>query len=325
MEFIFGENVSAEGLSAYEREVLFFQKRKKGKVRLVEAPVLPGPVADTHAHLDMISNAPLALARCAHYGVKFICTIMDVHENSHTTFEMLPTWMNQAAKIYEGHGLGEFARAAPTVRVAIGCHPHNGQHYTDELHEHLSQTLKNPLVCAIGEVGLDFHYDHSPREDQRRAFRKQIQLSHETGLPLILHLREAHDEGFAIMNEEGWPEAGVLLHCYNLDEEVLRPWVEAGCYVAYGGPLTFKSMPEVGQSALTVPLDRLLTETDAPFMTPEPLRGIECGPEFTIFTAAHLLELFDCKTEQQQAALLDTLYQNACSLLNREATPWQLG
>ncbi|WP_251197892.1 TatD family hydrolase [Anaerotardibacter muris] len=321
--YSFGESVPFDSLGEFERDMLFYQKRKKGKIRFANPPQLCGPVADTHAHLDMLSDPALALARSAYYGVSFICTIMDVQEDHRTTFEKLPLWFDRASEIYQHFDLGDFKEVAPTVRVGIGCHPHNAKHYDDALEERLLEVLKNPLVAAIGEVGLDYHYDHSPRPQQREAFRRQIRLSHETGLPLILHLREAHDEGFAILTEEGFPEAGVLLHCFNLDADVLRPWLDAGCYVAYGGPLTFKNTPEVREGALTVPTDRLLTETDSPFMTPEPLRGIECGPEYTIFTAAKLLEIFDRTTPEEQRILLEQVFSNALSLLDREATPWQ--
>lgn len=325
LQFSFGESVPVETLDDFARDMCFYQKRKKEKCRFVEPPHLCGPIADTHAHLDMLSNPARALARSAYYGVRFICTIMDVQEDHRTTFEKLSSWFKEAHVLYDRYELGDFEQEAPKVRIGIGCHPHNAKHYDSALERRLLEVLHDPRVAAIGEVGLDYHYDHSPRPQQREAFRHQIRLAHETGLPLILHLREAHDDGLAIMNEEGFPEAGVLLHCFNLDEAVLAPWVEKGCYVAYGGPLTFKNTPEVRQSALTVPLDRLLTETDSPFMTPEPLRGIECGPEYTIFTAAKLLELFDCTTEPAQRTMLERLFDNACTLLDREATPWQRG
>lgn len=325
LQFSFGESVPIASLSDHERDTRFYQKRKKEKCRFVEPPHLCGPVADTHAHLDMLSEPARALARSAFYGVRFICTIMDVQEDHRTTFEKLPAWLEGARELYSRYDLGDFHLDAPKIRIGIGCHPHNAKHYDDALEQRLIEALHDPRVAAIGEVGLDYHYDHSPRPQQREAFRRQIRLAHETGLPLILHLREAHDDGLAIMNEEGFPEAGVLLHCFNLDEEVLAPWVEKGCYVAYGGPLTFKNTPEVRQSALTVPLDRLLTETDSPFMTPEPLRGIECGPEYTIFTAAKLLEILDCTTEEAQYEMLERLFNNARTLLDREATPWQRG
>lgn len=323
--FSFGESVPFESLDDFERDMLFYQKRKKGKIRFVNVPRLAGSVADTHAHLDMLSNPARALARSAYYGVTFICTILDVKEDDRTTFEKLDSWFDEARALYDRYELGNFDAVKPQVRIAIGCHPHNAKYYDDELEARLLEDLKKPLVTAIGEVGLDYHYDHSPRPDQREAFRRQIRLAHKTGLPLILHLREAHDEGFAILEEEGFPEAGVLLHCFNLDAEVLHPWLEKGCYIAYGGPLTFKNTPEVREGALLVPRDRLLTETDSPFMTPEPLRGIECGPEYTILTAAKLLEVFGCRTLEQQTVFLEQLYSNALSLLDREATPWQRG
>lgn len=325
LQFSFGESVPIASLSDHERDTRFYQKRKKEKCRFVEPPHLCGPVADTHAHLDMLSDPALALARSALYGVRFICTIMDVQEDHRTTFEKLPAWLEGARELYSRYDLGDFDQDAPKVRIGIGCHPHNAKHYDDALEQRLIAALHDQRVAAIGEVGLDYHYDHSPRPQQREAFRRQIRLAHQTGLPLILHLREAHDDGLAIMNEEGFPDAGVLLHCFNLDEEVLAPWVEKGCYVAYGGPLTFKNTPEVRQSALMVPLDRLLTETDSPFMTPEPLRGIECGPEYTIFTTAKLLEILDCATEETQRMMLERLFDNARALLDREATPWQRG
>lgn len=325
LQFSFGESVPIEALSDFERAMCFYQERKKQKCRFVEPPYLCGPVADTHAHLDMLSDPARALARSAYYGVRFICTIIDVQEDHRTTLEKLPSWFEGARMLYERYGLGDFDQEAPRVRVAIGCHPHNAKYYDKALEQRLVETLHDPRVAAIGEVGLDYHYDHSPRPQQREAFRRQIRLAHETDLPLILHLREAHDDGLAIIDDEGLPRAGVLLHCFNLDENVLAPWVERGCYVAYGGPLTFKNTPEVRQSSLSVPLDRLLTETDSPFMTPEPLRGIECGPEYAIFTAAKLLEIFDCTTERAQHTMLEQLFDNACMLLDKDATPWQCG
>ena len=325
LSYSFGESMPLADLAPFARDMLFYQKRKKEKCRLVSPPKFDVPIADTHAHLDMLGNPALALARSAFYGIKFICTIVDVQEDDCTTFEQLDSWFKEAKRIYDSYELPGFEFAKPKVRVGIGCHPHNAKFYDDALEEKLLQDLRDPRVAAIGEVGLDYHYDHSSRPEQREAFRRQIRLAHKTGLPLLLHMREAHDDGFAILQEEGFPEAGVLLHCFNLDPAILKPWVETGCYVAFGGPVTFKKSPEVGESALQVSLDRLLTETDSPFMTPEPLRGIECGPEFTIFTAAKLCELYGCTTLDEQRGFLEQLFNNACSLLDRELTPWQIG
>ncbi len=211
----------------------------------------------------------------------------------------------------------------PRVRIATGCHPHNAKHYDDALEATLRERAADPRTCAIGEVGLDFHYDFSPRDDQRMAFRRQVRVAKECGLPVILHVREAHDEAFSIMQDEGFPETGTLLHCFNLDWETLAPWVEAGCYVAFGGPLTFKKSDEVREAAARVPLERLVTETDAPYMTPEPMRGMVCGPDHVIFTAACMAETWGCEPGPAREAFLRQLSDNARCLLDREPTAWQ--
>lgn len=205
----------------------------------------------------------------------------------------------------------------------MGCHPHNAKHYDDALELKLRELLADPRVSAVGEIGLDYHYDFSPREDQRTAFRRQILVAKEAGLPVVLHVREAHDEAFAILQEEGFPEAGTLLHCFNLDWAELERWVDAGCYVAFGGPLTFKKADEVRDAAARVPQDRLLTETDAPYMTPEPLRGAVCGPEHVVFTAEKLCEVRGFTRGEEREAFLNALMANACGLLDREPTSWQ--
>lgn len=211
----------------------------------------------------------------------------------------------------------------PRIRIATGCHPHNAKHYDDALEAALRERLADPRVCAVGEIGLDYHYDFSPRDDQRQAFRRQVRLAKECGLPVVLHVREAHDEAFSLMQEEGFPEAGTLLHCFNLDWATLEPWVEAGCHVAFGGPLTFKKADEVREAASKVPLDRLLTETDAPYMTPEPMRGMVCGPDHVLFTAERLAEVRGCAPGPKRAAFLRQLLANARELLDRDPTPWQ--
>ena len=211
----------------------------------------------------------------------------------------------------------------PRVRIAVGCHPHNAKFYDDGLEADLRRMLKDPRVAALGEIGLDYHYDFSPRDDQREAFRRQLRLAKEAGLPVVLHLREAHDEALAIMREEGFPEAGTLLHCFNLDWATLEPWVEEGCYVAFGGALTFKNADDTREAAARVPADRLLTETDAPYMTPEPMRGMTCPPDHVLFTAERLAEACGRAPGAQREEFLARLMDNARELLDRPATAWQ--
>lgn len=211
----------------------------------------------------------------------------------------------------------------PRIRIAVGCHPHNAKHYDAALEAELRKRLTDARVTAIGEVGLDYHYDFSPKADQIDAFRRQIALAHETDLPIILHLREAHEEAFRIMSEEGFPGGGVLLHCFNLDWDTLEPWLEKDCYAAFGGSLTFKKSEDTREAARRMPLDRILTETDAPYMTPEPMRGMECTPDHVIFTAQRLAEARGCEPGIETFDMLTAVYSNALRLLNREPTAWQ--
>ncbi len=312
------------------KDLTFYQKRKKNHWREVEAPRLFGSVADTHAHLQMLSDPAWSLVRSTYYDVSFICNITDPSDDKINPYEHLSFWQERAQdQLDEIRNRGvvcsvtKNALEVPSVRIASGIHPHNAKDYTKELEKRLLLQLSDSRTAALGEVGLDYHYDFSTHDEQRRAFARQIELAHMTGLPLILHMREAHDEGFALLEEYGWPAAGVLLHCFNLDPEVLAPWLDRDCFVAFGGPVTFKNAPEVAQSALEVPLTRLLTETDSPYMAPEPLRGVACSPEFTIFTAKRLCDLFDKQTSDEQTSFLNRLYTNAVTLLNRPPSAWQ--
>lgn len=338
-------------------DACFRQKRKKGKYRLVEPPLLESPVVDTHAHVVTLRNPALELARCALSGVDFVVCMEDVKEPWERTYEGMDAWRAEAARLLPGvrentlaaleeadaawavHYRDEFAhrtaemvespdacmQALPHLRIAIGCHPHNASYYNDALERTLVSCLKDPRVCGLGEVGLDYHYDFSPRDVQREVFRRQIRLAHETGLPLILHLREAHDDALQIMREEGFPAGGTLLHCFNLDRETLAPWLEEDCYVAIGGPVTFKTFDDLRAAVREVPADRLLTETDSPYMTPEPMRGSLCGPAHTIFTAARLAEERGFAPGDARTAFLKRLHDNARALLDREPTTWQCG
>lgn len=304
--------------------ISFLQRRKKGKFREVQPPAVLGLIADTHAHLQMLQNPAARLARCALCGVGFVCAMTDPIEEPQRTYEYLDIWKQDARQLLIDAGYSEYTTRIPHIRIAIGCHPHNAKYYDSALEETLLGYLHDPRTVALGEVGLDYHYDLSPRDDQRRIFRRQIQIAKEANIPLILHMREAHDEGFDILQEEGFPESGVLLHCFNLDETALKPWADAGCFIAYGGPLTFKKSDDVRQGAKHVPLEKLLTETDSPYMTPEPMRGMECGPEHTIFTVAKLLEVLDRTSKTEKKELVDLLYANAVGLLDRKPTEWQL-
>ena len=304
------------------RDEHFRKRRKNGEFQIVTAPHAFAPLADTHAHLDMLADPGLSLARAGVHDVRFVEAIADPVEDGWQTFDQLGDWLRSAALDVRQMGslcCGQAPYDVPRVRIAAGVHPHNASAYDDVLDALLVQRIsQDARISAIGEIGLDYHYDLSPRDQQRQVFRRQLAIARQAGLPVALHIRDAHDEALARLSDVGFPEAGTLLHCCTLGPAELAPWLEAGCYVAVGGALTFKSADAVRAAALTVPLDRLLTETDAPYMTPAPLRGNPCGPEHVAFTAERLAALRGLPTDSpERRAFYDQLYRNALALLDR--------
>lgn len=286
-------------------------------------------LADTHCHLSMLDDPALAVARAAHYGFGFLCCVLDPAEgqtaeggaselSAAQALSALDVWLDGAQQLLAGWGEPE--TPLPQVRFAVGVHPHNAKDFAcaqDELRE----LLADPRVSCLGEIGLDYHYDLSPRDVQREVFAAQLRLAHETGLPVSLHLREAHDEALEILRREGVPQAGCILHCFNLDTQTMQPFVELGCHIAFGGPLTFKKAYYTRDACLHVPLDKLLTETDAPYMAPEPLRGTVCLPDHAQFSLRMLL---DCFGYAGGRAAIDALQPRPSDIENG-ATPVELG
>jgi len=262
------------------------------KNHVIDPPTFPAGVrfADTHTHLDMLHHPELVLARCAVHQVDYVVTVIDPTEEPEYTTGNLDGWLQEAARLAADFLGAAKPVTAPVVNILVGCHPHNASKYDAKLERVLLETLEDRRARAIGEIGLDYHYDYSPHDVQKQVYRRQLELAHEHNLPVSLHLREAHDDGLRILKEVGPPPAGTLLHCFNLDYATLEPFLELGCYVAFGGPLTFKKSDEVRDAARQTPLDRIVTETDAPFMAPHPVRGVTCGPEHVIYTAACLGE-----------------------------------
>jgi TatD DNase family protein len=143
-------------------------------------------------------------------------------------------------------------------------------------------------VRALGELGLDFHYDHSPHDDQRSMFRRQLALAHETGLPVVVHLREAHAEGLAILRDVGVPSAGCVIHCFTEGAELAEEFLDLSdsIVISFAGPVTFSKAEQIREAARVVPIDRLLVETDCPFLAPAPYRGRPNEPAFAVLNAA---------------------------------------
>jgi TatD DNase family protein len=274
-------------------------------------PTLPNlgvPSVDAHAHLDMLDDPAAALVRASRAGIALIATVVDLSENPDVTLGGLDGWLRDAGAILEAEGA-----SAPEVRLIAGWHPHNASAGTGELLERLRGLAADPRVCALGELGLDFHYDHSPRDDQRAWFRAQLALAHEVGLPVEIHLREAHDEGAALLAEMGTPEAGCVIHCFTEGPVLAERFLELGCHISFAGPVTFKKSDALREAARIVPLDRLLVETDCPFLAPHPYRGQRNEPAYAVLNAAAVAEAKGATPAEIATAAL----ANARSLFGR--------
>ncbi len=163
------------------------------------------------------------------------------------------------------------AEREPDCHAVVGVHPHDAKLVDDSLLEKLRGWSRHPRVVGIGETGLDFHYDHSPRGRQIEEFRRSAALARDASLPLVIHSRAAADETLQVLREER-VEGGVM-HCFTYGPEVARRVVDLGLYVSFSGIVTFRNAVEVREAARLVPLDRLLVETDSPYLAPEPRRG----------------------------------------------------
>ncbi len=159
------------------------------------------------------------------------------------------------------------------VYAAVGIHPHYVGEIEDNIVETLKEYAKNSKVVAIGEIGLDYYYDNSPREIQKYWFSKQINLAKDVGLPVIVHDREAHEDIMDIIKNEDAQKVGGVLHCFSGSVEMARELLRLNFYISVGGTVTFKNAKKVIDVVKYVPLDRLLIETDCPYLTPEPYRG----------------------------------------------------
>lgn len=249
--------------------------------QLPRVPALGAPCVDAHAHLDMLEDPIGALVRAAESGVVLIATVVDLSETPGATLDGLEGWLAAAASRLAPEGL-----APPEVRLIVGWHPHNAADGDERMLRRLRALALDPRVGALGELGLDFHYDHSPRDVQRRWFRRHLELAHEVALPVEIHLREAHAEGLALLREMGAPEAGCIIHCFTEGPGIAEGFLELGCHISFAGPVTFARAEQVRESARMVPLDRLLVETDCPFLAPHPFRGRRNEPAFAVLNAA---------------------------------------
>lgn len=269
---------------------------------------------DSHAHLnnDMPQEDRAAMIKKVEEAIEagLLDYVMDVG------FDL------ESSKLAADH-----AAAFSWCYAAAGCHPHDTKDMDDMQLALIKGLARKDKVMAIGEIGLDFHYDHSPRDVQREWFRKQIRLANELKMPIVIHSREADQEVMDILKEEGafseerksWfakrpdaagyvsadgecPDARVLLHCFSGSAELGRQYVKLGATLSIAGPVTYKNNRKTVAVVSEIPLDFLLVETDSPYLTPEPFRGKKNAPPLVEYTAAKVAEIKGLSLEEVAAA-----------------------
>ena len=305
-----------------------------GKGKAVALPQAPCPVADTHGHLTHFYqlDPAMALARASLAGVGMLGVPIDPTDDGADAAGLLANldrWVEEAAGLVDellGYGVtpaGEDPRALlDHVDIFAGTHPYGGARFnaSAEAHAALEQLLDAPRAVGVGEIGLDYGpYNKCDPEEQKRAFAEQLRWAHERNMPVELHIRDAegdaeaiaHVDAARILEQEGVPTAGCDLHCYTSGPEVMKPFVEMGCNVAFGGAATFTRSDDIRAAAAACPERLILSETDSPYMAPMPLRGMQCEPAMVVFSAALVAQV---REESGVAPAADTyaaLWNNA--------------
>jgi TatD DNase family protein len=185
------------------------------------------------------------------------------------------------------------AEKHPEIWATIGVHPHEVKRIETDWFDELRALAKSKQVVAYGEIGLDYHYDHSPRNVQRARFREQVQLARELHLPIVIHTREAQDDTITILKEEKAQELGGVFHCFSGDAWLAKDALDLGFYLSFSGVVTFQNATMLRQIIKTVPLERILVETDSPYLTPVPHRGKRNEPAYVRHVAEKIAEIKD--------------------------------
>ncbi len=252
---------------------------------------------DSHAHLNderFEEDRDEVIRRAQEQGVSRILNIGFNRETIETTLSL--------AEQYD------------FIYAAVGWHPHDAATMTDEDLKWIRSLTEHPKVVALGEMGLDYYRNHSPREVQDAVFRRQIRLAREVGMPIVIHNREADRDVLRVLREEGAEEVGGVMHCFGGDWAMVQACLEMNFLIGLGGPVTFKNARLPKEIAAQVPLDRLLIETDAPYLAPHPHRGKRNESGYVRLVAEKIAELRGISFEEvarQTAA-------NACRLFRIE-------
>ncbi len=254
------------------------RRERTGDYRMGEHAGSPLPccLMDSHAHLDagqFDADREQVIARAEAAGVRYI--------------------INAGAGMESSQAGIALAEAYPGIYAAVGVHPHEARVWCEAVLSKLRVLAQHPRVVAIGEIGLDFHYNFSPREMQLQAFQEQLALARQVGKPVIIHDREAHAETVSILREwaRGQKHPGGVLHCFSGDLAMAKQAVELGFLIGIAGPVTFANARKLPEIVHHLPLDKLLLETDCPYLSPHPYRGQRNEPAYVRLVAQRVAEI----------------------------------
>ena len=262
---------------------------------------MAGMLIDSHCHLNypgLVEDEAAVLARAKEAGVGAMISIS--------------TREREWADVIAG------AERTPQVFATVGIHPHEADQHPDIDTARLVEAARHPKVVGIGETGLDYYYDKSDRERQRRSFRSHIAAARETGLALIVHTRDAEDDTIGMLGEEMAKGAfPMVIHCFTGSTRLAEACLALGAYISISGIVTFRNAAALQETAKLIPANRLLVETDAPFLAPVPMRGKTCEPGFVAHTARFLANL----RGEDYSNLESTTVSNTLKLFHKMELP----
>lgn len=213
--------------------------------------------------------------------------------------------LNSCSSLDEIDDIFAICKKYSFVYASVGIHPHEAENVTEKDMDRLIEYSKQPFVKTIGEIGLDYYYDFSPRETQQKWFARQVDIARELNMPVVIHDRDAHKDTMDILRTHNVKEIGGVFHCYAGSVEMAREILDWGMYIAFGGTLTFKKSVRPVEVAKYVPLDRIVIETDSPYLTPEPNRGKRNSSLYIHYVAEKLAEIKGLSVDEVEQATFE--------------------
>ena len=309
---------------------------KKGKP--VDLPEPLAPLADTHTHLTGLHdhNAPMAIARAKAAGVHLMVVPLDPTDDASNAIMFLTKfsiWQTRAEALEKDlmsdhvH-FTEFDEPVKynlpkQVRMICGTHPYGAPIHDANALNQMKVLFTDNRCIGVGEIGLDYNCDVD-HDIQKKVFREQLAIARERYLPVELHIRDAkgdektqaHADAIEILKQDKYPDEGCILHCFTQGVDVMQPFVDLGCHIAFGGASTFKNSDEIREAVAACPEHLILSETDAPYMAPHPLRGQECEPAMVALVAANIAQVREDAGVNTRQESYDALWNNACRIFN---------